>query len=180
MRITRDEPTRCLPAVAEIIIPVEETEAYETLLGRAFKRTGKIPPEVLVRHVLAIVPAAEWPVRVEAMDALLRRLDAGREDKLRVESRPPGGPDPRASGPPGGPGRAPARIAPCSSASTRSRRAATAPTSCENSLGVCKHSLTVLEHVHARPRLLAAGDQGAGMGRAAGPRRPVVGPDPAR
>ena len=63
-------------AVAEIAIPVEETEAYETLLGRVSRRTGKIPPEVLVRHVLAIVPAAEWPVRVEAMDALIRRIES--------------------------------------------------------------------------------------------------------
>ena len=78
-------------SVAEIANPVEETEAYETLLGRVAKRTGKIAAEDLVRHVLAIVPAAEWPVRVEAMDALLRRIDASKEDKLRVESRPPEG-----------------------------------------------------------------------------------------
>ena len=35
----------------------------------------------------------------------------------------------------------------------------------KNSLGVCKHVLVVLEHLHARPRLLAAGPKGAGVER---------------
>ena len=139
--------------VAETTIPVEETEAYETLLGRAFKRTGKIPAEVLVKHILAIVPAAEWPVRVEAMDALFRRIDAGREDKLRVETRPPGG---RMLGLWGtrrpGSGARPYRtvLAGIDPVETR----CDCPDFLRNSLGVCKHSLTVLEHVYARPRLL--------------------------
>ena len=51
-------------------------------------RRPEIPAEFLVRHVLAIVPAHEWPVRVEAMDALLRRLESARKDELRIEARP--------------------------------------------------------------------------------------------
>src|SRR5262245_30925010 len=138
---------------AEIAIPVEETEAYETLLGRVFKRTGKIPPEVLVRHILEVVPAAEWPVRVEAMDALLRRIDAGREDKLRVESRPPGG---RILGlwatrRPGS-GARPYRTVLAGIDPVKTR--CDCPDFLRSSLGVCKHSLTVLEHVFGRPRLL--------------------------
>ena len=78
-------------AVVDLSVPVEETEAYHELLSRVGKRTGKIPPEVLVRHVLACVPAHEWPTRVEAMDALLRRLESARKDSLRVESRPADG-----------------------------------------------------------------------------------------
>ncbi len=66
----------------------EETEAYQVLMTRVGKRTGKIPPEVLVRHVLSCVPAHEWPTRVEAMDAVLRRLEAAKRDKLRLEARP--------------------------------------------------------------------------------------------
>ncbi len=66
----------------------EETEAYQVLLARVGKRAGNIPPEVLVRHVLSCVPAHEWPTRVEAMDALLRRLEAAKRDKLRLEARP--------------------------------------------------------------------------------------------
>ena len=165
-------------SVAEIANPVEETEAYETLLGRVHKRTGKIAPEDLVRHVLAIVPAGEWPVRVEAMDALLRRIEASKEDKLRVESRPPEGrilglwgtrrpgsgipavphrdhgrlPDPDAVRLP----RLPAELA--GRLQARADRAGAYP--------------------RAAPAV-AAGDQGAGVGRAAGPGGAVVGPDPA-
>src|SRR5262245_24962024 len=77
--------------VAEPGVPVEESEAYRVLVGRAFKKTGKVPAEVLVRHVLGCVPAEEWPVRVEAMEALLRRVEAVRQDKLRLEARPADG-----------------------------------------------------------------------------------------
>ena len=78
-------------SVADLDTAIEEMEAYQELLSHAFKRTGKIRPEVLVRHVLGIVPAAEWPVRVEAMDALIRRIESIKQEKLRVESRPADG-----------------------------------------------------------------------------------------
>src|SRR5437879_5790346 len=78
-------------SVVEFEVPIEESEAYRALPGRASKKTGKIPAEILVRHVLGVVPAEEWPVRVEAMDALLRRVEAVRQDKLRIEARPADG-----------------------------------------------------------------------------------------
>ncbi len=139
--------------VAEPPLPIEEAEAFETLLVRARKRTGKIPPEVLVRHVLAIVPASEWPVRVEALDALFRRLDASHEDRLRIETRPPDG---RMLGlwatrRPGS-GARPYRTVLVGIDPIGAR--CDCPDFLRNSLGLCKHALTVLEHVHARPRLL--------------------------
>src|SRR4051812_237102 len=67
---------------------VEETEAFKTLLARVGRRSPKIPPDLLVRHVLGCVPPHEWPARVEAMDALLRRLDSARRDELRIDVRP--------------------------------------------------------------------------------------------
>ena len=139
--------------VAEPPLPIEEAEAFETLLARARKRTGKIPPEVLVRHVLAIVPASEWPVRVEALEALFRRLDAAHEDRLRIETRPPDG---RMLGlwatrRPGS-GARPYRTVLVGIDPIGAR--CDCPDFLRNSLGLCKHSLTVLEHVHARPRLL--------------------------
>ena len=72
-------------AEPRVAIAPEETEAYHTLMARVGKRAGKIPPEVLVLHVLSCVPAHEWPTRVEAMDAVLRRLEAAKRDKLRLE-----------------------------------------------------------------------------------------------
>ncbi len=59
-------------AVAEMNVPVAETEAYQVLMARLGRRTGAIPADLLVRHVLRCVPAHEWPTRVEAADALLR------------------------------------------------------------------------------------------------------------
>ncbi len=165
-------------SVAEIANPVEETEAYETLLGRVAKRTGKITPEDLVRHVLSIVPAGEWPVRVEAMDALLRRIEASKEDKLRVESRPPEG---RILGLWGtrrpGSGSRPYRtvIMGVSPIQTAVRL----PRLPEELAGRLQ---TWADRAGAYPRAapaVAAGDQGAGVGRAAGPGGAVVGPDPA-
>ena len=35
----------------------------------------------MVRHVLECVPPHEWPTRVEALDVVLRRLEAARKDK---------------------------------------------------------------------------------------------------
>jgi len=140
-------------AVVEIEVPVEETEAFGVLLTRVGKRTGEIPPEVMVRHVLACVPPHEWPTRVEAMDAALRRLDSARKDKLRVEARPPEG---RLLGlyitrRPGS-GSRPYRTVLHGVDPIDGR--CDCPDFVKNSLAICKHILVVLEHLHARPRVL--------------------------
>ncbi|HZW32110.1 MAG TPA: DEAD/DEAH box helicase, partial [Isosphaeraceae bacterium] len=140
-------------SVVESAIPVEESEAYRVLIGRTFKKTGKLPAEALVRHVLACVPAEEWPVRVEAMDALLRRVEAVHQDKLRIEARPADG---RLLGlyatrRPGA-GARPYRTLVQGVDPIRGR--CDCPDYLRNSLGLCKHILTVLEHIHARPRVL--------------------------
>ena len=112
----------------ESTVPLDETEAFATLLGRIGRKATQIPAEVLVRHVLGIVPAHEWPVRVEAMEALLRRLESGHKDELRIEARPEEGKllglyATRRRGSESGP------ITPWSQASTRSGAVAIAPTS---------------------------------------------------
>src|SRR5947209_12936506 len=68
-----------------------QTEAYRTLLPRVGRKSPKIPADVLVRHVLGCVPPQEWPARVEALDALLRRLESARRDELRIDARPEDG-----------------------------------------------------------------------------------------
>src|SRR5512135_1002799 len=70
---------------------VEQTEAYQTLLARVGRKSPKIPADVLVRHVLRFVPAHEWPARVEAMDAVLRRLESVTKDGLRIGAKPEDG-----------------------------------------------------------------------------------------
>jgi superfamily II DNA or RNA helicase len=144
-------------ALAEIEVPVEipaeKTEAYQELMARVGRRTGVVPAELLVRHVLGCVPAHEWPTRVEAMDAVVRRLESARKDDLRVESRPAHG---RLLGlyvtrRPGS-GSRPYRTV-LSGLDPLDGRC-DCPDFIKNSLGLCKHIMIVIEHLHRRPRLL--------------------------
>ena len=160
----------------------DESEAYRVLIARLGRRSPKIPADLLVRHVLRVVPPGEWPARSEALDALIRRLEFARRDGLRVDTRPEGG---RALGP----------------YSTRRREKSGArpyrtsieavdpiearcdcPDFLKNSLGACKHVLAILEHLHAQPRLLkqALKEREDGDGLPTGPRwdpiRPLTGP----
>jgi superfamily II DNA or RNA helicase len=137
----------------QVALAPEETEAYHVLMARVGKRANPIPAEVLVRHILACVPAREWPTRVEATDAVLRRLDAARRDKLRHETRPAEG---RLLGTYGtrrpGAGSRPyhtilRRVDPIEGRCD-------CPDFVKNALGVCKHIFTVLDHLHNKPRLL--------------------------
>ena len=151
-------------ALAPIEVPVAETEAFKELLSRVGRKTGKIPPELIVRHVLGCVPAQEWPTRVEAMDAVLRRMESIRRDNLRVEARPAEG---RLLGlyvtRRTGSGSRPYRTVLHGVDPIEGR--CDCPDFLKNSLGLCKHILVVLEHLHARPRLLAAGEEGTGVER---------------
>jgi superfamily II DNA or RNA helicase len=142
-----------LDVITETEPAVEQTEAYKTLLARVGKKSPTIPADVLVRHVLRCVPAQEWPVRVEAMDALFRRLESARRDGLRIEARPE-------NGHPLGPyatRRRNSTVRPYATVLTgidpvESR--CDCPDFIKSSLGVCKHVLIVLEHLYSRPRLL--------------------------
>jgi hypothetical protein len=136
------------PALAD-----QDSEAYQMLLGQLGRRTSSIPQGVLVRHVLETVPAHEWPVRVETLEAIWRRLDSGRKDELRIETRPEQG-----------------RVLGVYATRRRGSEArpyhtvvsgvdpirgkCDCPDYLKNSLGLCKHILIVLENLYARPRLL--------------------------
>lgn len=134
-------------------VAAEDSEAYQTLLARLGKKSPSIPPDVLVRHVLACVPASEWPVRVEALDALVRRIDSVKREALRLKARPDGG---RLLGDYVtsrlGSGARPyrTRLAGVDPVSAR----CDCPDFLKNSLGLCKHVLAVLAHIHAKPRVL--------------------------
>jgi superfamily II DNA or RNA helicase len=140
-------------AIAEIETPVEQTEAYQELLTRHGRKTGKIPPGLIVRHVLSCVPPQEWPTQVDASDAVVRRLESIRRDNLRVEARPANG---RLLGlyltRRTGVGARPYRTVLHGVDPIDAR--CNCPDFLKNSLGLCKHVLVVLEHLHTRPRVL--------------------------
>jgi hypothetical protein len=71
--------------------PTEEKEAFHALVFRAHKKFGPLPAELIAKHVLEITRDADWPVRREALEALLRRQAFGRGDELRIDGRPSGG-----------------------------------------------------------------------------------------
>ena len=45
---------------------VTESETYQTLLTRAHRRTGGVPAESIVRHVLSVTRGGDWPVQRSA------------------------------------------------------------------------------------------------------------------
>ena len=178
-------PPRSTPATTDVITETstddEPSEAYKTLMARVGRKSVKIPPDLLVRHVLRVVPAEEWPVRLEAMDAVLRRLESVKKDGLRIDARPSGG-------------------SPLGIYTTKRKGAIVRPyrsailgvdpieARCDcpdflkNSLGLCKHVLVILEHLHDRPKILkrAMAEQGLAQVTRAGldwdPIRPLSGP----
>jgi len=151
----------------EAVTP-EETEAFQTLAARVGRKSPKIPAGVLARHVMGCVPAGEWPARLEAMDALLRRLDSARRDGLRVAARPAaGGPlGPYATKRPG-PDARPYHTTLLGVDPVEGR--CDCPDFLRNSLGVCKHLLVVLEGLYAKPRLLESARKEQGRNREVGP-----------
>lgn len=143
-----DAPDLPVPGPAATTVDIE-TEAYQMLLARAQRRTGRVPPELIARHVLSVTRGADWPVQRDALEALLRRFAFGRADRLQIVARPAKGRRlglyaTRRVGSPARPYR------------TLLRRCTPTEGSCDcadflrSSLGLCKHLLTVLEDVASR------------------------------
>ena len=122
-----------------------ESEAYQTLLARAHRKTGGVPPESIVRHVLSVTRGGDWPVQRDALDAVLRRCASAQMDEIQLVRRPRhrllGLYATRRRGSRARPYR------------TLLRRIEPLDGSCEcadflrNSLGLCKHLIAVLGHV---------------------------------
>src|SRR5262249_18064750 len=134
-------------------VPATDAETYRVLLGRAQRRTGAVDPESLVRHVLSITAEADWPVKYEAFEALLRRLMSAKADGVEIVVGPRGGQVVGAYA---------TRRSDSAARSYRTLLRALEPVegSCEcadfvrSSLGLCKHLFAVLEAVTSRPRAL--------------------------
>lgn len=118
-----------------------ESETFATLLLLAERRTGRIPADLLVRHILSVTAHAGWPVQRAALEAVLRRLAAAKQDELAVASAPPGGLGAYTTRRKGSPERP---------YTTLIEQLDPLRGSCDcrdflrNSLGVCKHLLVVL------------------------------------
>jgi hypothetical protein len=131
-------------------IAITESETYQTLIARAHRRTGGVPPERIVRHVLSVTHGGDWPVQRDALDAVLRRCASARTDEIQIVRRPPG----RLLGLYATRRRG-SRARPYR---TLLRRVEPLDGSCEcadflrNSLGLCKHLLAVLEDVVSKRR----------------------------
>jgi hypothetical protein len=127
-----------------------DSETFQTLLARAQRRTGGVPPEHIVRHVLSVTQGGDWPVRRDALEAVLRRCASAHADEIRIVWRPRGRLlglyATRRRGSRARPYRA------------LLRRIEPLDGSCEcadfirNSLGLCKHLVAVLEHVISKRR----------------------------
>lgn len=143
------ETGAALPAV-----PVEETEAFATLVSLAHRKTLSIPEGLLARHILTLNRDIDWPIQRAGMEAVLRRVASLKQERLRIGARPPGR---RLFG----------------LYSTRRARQADRPYrtvlesieplrgSCDcpdylrNSLGICKHLLVILADICSQPRRYA-------------------------
>lgn len=129
--------------------PAERREAYQELLSLAHRKTGLIPAPLLARHVLSVTSEADWPVQRAAMEALLRRCKFAKQDALKIASRPAGKTEY---------GRYRTKRAGSSGRPYTTLLAGIEPlrASCDcadfvrNSLGLCKHVLTVLEDLAGR------------------------------
>ena len=133
-----------------VAISSTESETYQTLLARAQRRTGNVPPERIVRHVLSVTNGGDWPVQRDALDAVLRRCASAHTDEIQIVRRPRG------------------RLLGLYATRRRGSRARPYHTllrgiepvdgSCEcadflrNSLGLCKHLVAVLEDVVSKRR----------------------------
>ncbi|MEP7308789.1 MAG: DEAD/DEAH box helicase [Acidobacteriota bacterium] len=136
-------------------IAVTESETHQTLLVRAHRRTGSVPPEMIVRHVLSVTRGGDWPLYRDALDAVLRRCASAHTDEIQIVGRPRHR----------GPGlyatrRVGSRARPYR---TLLRRVEPLDGSCEcadflrSSLGLCKHLYAVLEDAISKRRRVDVG-----------------------
>ncbi len=126
-----------------------DREAFEALLQLAGRRTLPIPPEVLVRKVLALPGPWDWPVRHAAFEAVLRRLSSARTQELAASVRPARGVFGRYRlSSPSGPLAYDVRLYSIDKVEARCDCA----DFLRGSLGLCKHVLAVLDTLARKPR----------------------------
>jgi len=130
---------------------VAKPEAWSELCALANKKCGGVPVALLAEHVLRVAEGGDWPVLRAAMEAALRRFAACRKEGMKVASRPERG-RPFGDYTTRRPRERPR------SYRTLLRGLDPLDASCDcrdfvrNSLGLCKHVVTVLLDLATRPR----------------------------
>lgn len=132
--------------------PPGASEAIETLVALAGRKTLPIPALMLAEHTMSLPGPWDWPVRRAAFEAILRRLASAKAQELSVCDRPSRGPfgsyfvaSPQVEGP------LPYLIRLYGLAPLRAR--------CDcmdflrGALGLCKHVLAVLMALASAPRI---------------------------
>lgn len=69
-------------------VPTGPSEAIDTLIALAGRKTLPIPAAMIAEHVMALPGPWDWPVRRTAFDAVLRRLASAKAQELSVRDRP--------------------------------------------------------------------------------------------
>lgn len=70
---------------------VDLSETRSLLVDLARRGFGRIAPERIADHVIAVTGGADWPVRKAAVEALARRYTFAKRDGLLVLKRPGAG-----------------------------------------------------------------------------------------
>jgi len=143
--------------------PDDHAEACQVLTGLARGRFGRILPDRIAAHVVAVAQGASWAVQRAALDALARRYASGARDGLVVLKRPAAshGLGAYRTGPTGPSTRIGARpyLTTLLSA-TPLRMSCGCADFVRGSLGLCKHGLVVLEALERAGTLRASPRKG--------------------
>ncbi len=145
--------------------PLDLAETRDVLTEMARRKSGRLPAALLVEQVLKVTEGTDWPCRRAAMDALLRRVGFALRDGLTIAERPTDGVLGRyalasRAEPNAGKGRKRKALRPYR---TEINGLEPLHVSCDcpdfvrSSLGLCKHSLAVLEDLATAPRKWAVG-----------------------
>ena len=127
--------------------PEEDLEAYHVLLPLAHRKTGAIPADLLVRHVLSVTREADSRVQRAALEAVLRRCSVGKQDRLELSSAPRSAPFGSYTTRRAGSSNRPYTTLLTSVDPIRGR--CDCPDYLRNSLGACKHLLAILDRLAA-------------------------------
>lgn len=135
-------------------------ETRSTLLDQAHHRFGVLPEALVVDHVLDITRDADFPVREAALDALERRFASVERDELTVSKQPArtvlGEYRTARKSKANAPRRERRPYATLLTSLSPLIASCDCPDFVRGGLGVCKHILVVLAHIHGSTRRLAA------------------------